>query len=271
MEKNSKKRKNKSINFVLIFSILFITLIVSIIYLFKIYMPVYSIKSRIDNIESYENENKEVKAKAWLRVQGTNIDYPVIDNNSYFDTNEINGDFTWTQGLVSKLPNKAFILGHNIRNVSSQPLITEKEHNKFEQLLSFVYYDFVSENKYIQYTIGGKDYLYKIFSISFVEDETLDYISTNYDEEKMSEYITQSLADSYFDFDIEVDQNDKIISLITCTRFYGATDKYMFKVDARMVRENEKITNYKVKKKQKYKDIEKILRGENNEQEEQNV
>ena len=271
MKKNSKKGKKWSIKFVLVFLLLFITLIVSVVFLFKIYMPVYHIKSRVDNIKNYINENEEIKAKAWLRVQGTNIDYPVIDNNSFLNTNSIKGDFTWTQGLISRLPNKAFILGHNIRNISSQPLITNKEHSKFEQLLSFVYYDFVKENKYIQYTIGGKDYLYKVFSVSFVEDETLDYISTDYDDEKMDKYIKQSLSDSYFDFDIEVDQNDNIISLITCTRFYGATTKYMFKVDARMVRDDEKITNYKVRKKKKYNDIEKILRGENDEQEEQNI
>ena len=43
-----------------------------------------------------------------------------------------------------------------MKNVSSQPLIGDKNQGRFEQLMAYIYYDFVKENKYIQYTINNK-------------------------------------------------------------------------------------------------------------------
>ncbi len=264
--KTINKRKSKLILIIILLIAALLTLIFLLVKGVKNLIPIYRIEERAEKVKNYEVKNVDAKAIAWLRVQGTNIDYPVIDNNDRVGVERISQDFAWTQGIISPLPNKLFILGHNIKNVSSNPLITAKDHTRFEQLLSFVYYDFIKENKYIQYTIDGKDYLYKIFSVAFVEDSTLDYKSTNYSKKKMKNYIEQSKKDSFYDFDIDVNDSDKIISLITCTRFFGATKKYDFKIDARMVRKNEKAANYSVEKNKNYSKIEKIMRGENNEQ-----
>lgn len=263
----SKKWKTKKILFIIFSLLILLVLLFLLVKSINNLMPFYKIEERKENIENYKGENEYVKAIAWLRVQGTNIDYPVIDNNDRkANIEDIVKDFTWTQGTTEKLTNKLFILGHNIRNVSSNPLITDKSHARFEQLLSFVYYDFVKDNKYIQYTIDGKDYLYKIFSVSFVQDNTLDYISTDYTKEELKKYIKQSKKDSFFDFNLDVNENDKVISLVTCTRFFGATTSYDFKIDARMVRNNEFINNYKVSKNNNYKQIEEKMRGEEDEQ-----
>lgn len=266
MKKINKRKGNKIILMMILLIIALIALIFLLVIGIKKLKPIYKIEERTENIENYEVTDVNAEVIAWLRVQGTNIDYPVIDNNYGVGVDRISSDFTWTQGTITPLPNKLFILGHNIRNVSSNPLITDKEHTRFEQLLSFVYYDFVKDNKYIQYTIDGKDYLYKIFSVAFVEDSTLDYESANYSKKKLANYIKQSKKDSFFDFEVSVDENDKIISLITCTRFFGATKSYDFKIDARLVRKNEKAINYSVKKNKNYNKIENIMRGDNNEQ-----
>ena len=59
---------------------------------------------------------------------------------------------------------------------------------------------------------------------------------TNKDEEK----------NSLYDFDAEVDSSDHLISLITCTRYFGLNGKTQFRIDAREVRKNEKIKKYSV-------------------------
>lgn len=266
MKKANKRKGKRLILVIILLSIALLALIFLLVRGIKNLMPIYKSEERTENIKNYKVTDADAEVAAWLRVQGTNIDYPVIDNNYRVGVDRIEPDFTWTQGTISPLPNKLFILGHNIKNVSSNPLITAKDHTRFEQLLSFVYYDFIKENKYIQYTIDGTDYLYKIFSVAFVDDSTLDYESTNYSKEEMKKYINQSKKDSFFDFDIDVNENDKIISLITCTRFFGSTRKYDFKIDARMVRKKERATNYSVEKNKNYSKIEKIMRGENNEQ-----
>ena len=266
--KKSKRRVNKYIGILVLLIILVAGLLIN--FLLAQNKTIYSIETRIEALNNYQSANEKVEKLGWIRVQGTNIDYPVIYNSADVDMADITDeDFVWMETDISELTKKVFIIGHNIRNVSSQPLITNPSHTRFEQLMSYIYYDFVKQNKYIQFTIDGKDYLYKIFSVAIVEDDPLDYTSGNPTEEEQKEYIEQSLEDSYFDFDIDVDETDNIITLVTCTRFYGYTNDYTFKIDARMVIENEEAKNYSVKEKENYKAIKEKLKGGGNDETEE--
>ena len=70
-----------------------------------------------------------------------------------------------------------------------------------------------------------------------------------------------------FDIETEVDKNDLLLTLFTCTRFYGATDAYSFRVDARKLRKGEEQTLAPVKKNNNYRKIEaKMKEGETNEE-----
>lgn len=231
--------------------------------LYRMVQPFYKVSSRVKEVTE-ENKKRSEKVLGWIRVQGTNIDYPILyskDENTNIN-DFVDYDFTWTNVDSKELTNRPIILGHNIKNVSSHPIIGDKNHTRFEQLAAFIYSDFVKDNKYIQYTIGGKDYLYKIFSISFVRTHSSDYGLNSFTKDEMKEYIEQSKKDSYFDFDVEVDSNDGIITLVTCTRFFGAGWGYDFKIDARLVRQGERIENYSFKEKESYKEIKKILKGD---------
>lgn len=265
-----KKRKNEDRRKVLVLTTLCTTIVLCIIVILlvvalikvitKNMAPYYKAESRTEEISNFTKEHKELSTLGWLRVQGTNIDYPVIYGSPKLDFDDLRIDFTWTENEVKTLTNRVFIQGHNIRNVSNKPLITDKEHNKFEQLPSFTYLDFAKENKYIQYTIDGKDYLYKIFSVAIVDNNELSHTTKNFTKKELKEYITQSLSESFYDYDIEVDENDNIITLVTCTRFYGRARNYAYKIDARMVRDNERVKNYSVKENKNYKQIENAMK-----------
>lgn len=268
-----KKSKNKRLIYTTIITTLLLVaiavlLVLGLIKLISSIKPFYESKERMEEIKAYNKIHDKTKAVAWIRVQGTNIDYPVIYVIGSLDLTSITDDFTWVMNDVNNLTNYTYILGHNIQNVSSHPLITNKNHTRFEQLPSFMYLDFAKDNKYIQYTIDGKDYLYKIFSVSIVKNKDLSHETTDLSKTELKEYIDKSLKDSYYDFDVEVDETDNIITLATCTRFYGSTTEYTYKIDARMVREKEKIRNYSVKENKNYKAIkEKMEGGEKNEEE----
>lgn len=240
---------------VYIFLIIFIGLTITT--LFKSY---YRVENRNKKINDFKEINN-IKPLGWLRVQGTNIDFPIVYYNDLDVTNP-KYELGWNYSEDRKLMKKITLFSHNVLNVSSTPLITDKNHKRFEQLLSFIYTDFVKKNKYIQYTVGGKDYLYKIYGISFQEEETLDYLNTNISTKDEKEYINKVIKDSYFKFDVGIKETDNLITLVTCTRFFGNTTKYSFVVDARMVRKNEKIKNYKVTEKKNYKKIKKTLEGD---------
>ncbi len=220
----------------------------------------YQIESRVDKVAKKVKEDKaKIKTVGWLRVQGTKIDYPIIYAPNYNFTYDME-DFVWTETDFEKLNNIIYIKGHNILNLSKNPLIADKYHSRFEQLMSFTYLDFVKENKYIQYTFKGKEYLYKIFAISYPKTSDLDlYNKSKYSKTKLKKYIDESLKNSIFKFDVDVNNNDKILSLVTCTRMFG--NNYSFKVDARMVRELEPIKNYDVKKTKEYDKVDEQMKG----------
>ena len=77
----------------------------------------------------------------------------------------------------------------------------------------------------------------------------------------MQEYIEQSLKDSYFKYDVDIDKNDKIITLITCTRFFGSTTSYRFKIDGKLLADDEQARLSKVTIKDNDQEIENIMKG----------
>lgn len=255
-----KKETKGNIKYISIIIIVLISLIIIGVTIYEKVVPIYSISDRTTTLSKKMAEDETVLG--WLRVQGTNIDYPVVNSNtSKFDQGEYDYDYLWSNNSSGQVSSRMIIWGHNIRNVSSKPLINEKTFNYFENLPSFLYYDFVKENKYIQYTIGGKNHLFKIYAVSMAKKDEFsnsEYMSGN----DKKDYIEKSIKESYFNFDVNVTEEDNLITLATCTRFFG-DNMVIIKVDGVEVDENKKITNYKVKKNKKnYEKVEKIMKGE---------
>ena len=87
------------------------------------------------------------------------------------------------------------------------------------------------------------------------------YNQESLSKDKLKELINFSKKKSIFKFDVDVDENDKILSLVTCTRMLGNYNS--FKVDARLVREKEKVKNYNVSVTKNMKEIDEIMKGGN--------
>lgn len=232
-----------------------------LVLILRYYRNIYEIEDRTNKIESFVSVD-DYKAMSWIRVQGTNIDMPVMFYDNVSDVSNPTYDIAWSYTEDNKLPDKTTIFSHNVLNVSSNPLIGNKEHKRFEQLMAYIYIDFVKENKYIQYTINNKNYLFKIYSVSFQNANDLEYEKSSFSSKELRKYIQREIEKSYFKFDIDVDENDDLLTLVTCTRFFGANKNYSFVVDARKVRTNEKNLNYRVTEKSNYKKIKKIMEGE---------
>ena len=253
MKKIKNKKKIWRLGLILIIFMLVFILV-------KALTPYYKVEDRVDKLKKFKGVNDE-NAISWVRVQGTNIDFPIV----YYEDTDVSDptyELGWSFSNDKTLRKKTTIFSHNVLNVSSNPLIGNKNHKRFEQLMAYVYLDFVKENKYIQYTTKDKNYLFKIYGVSFQKEANLDYKNTNPSKKKMKEYIKYTKKNSYFDFSVDVDENDKLLTLVTCTRFFGQTTEYSFVVDARLVRKNELTTNYGVKEKSNYKKIKKIMKGD---------
>ncbi len=239
-------------------------IIILFLILFKIqsilFCDYYKIEDRTKKIKTTKMNGYNVIG--WIRVQGTtNIDLPIIYNNGESDLTDPSYNFAWNKYKLNKLQKITTIFSHNMLNVSSKPLINNENHKRFEQLMNFVYYDFVKKNKYIEYTFNNKNYLYKIYSVSFQEESNYEYENSFPNSEKTKKYINNAKEKSIYNFDVDMNENDTLLTLVTCTRFFGDKN-YSFVVDARKVRKNEKVKNYKVSKSKEYKKIFNRLKGD---------
>lgn len=252
----AKKKRNKK-NSLVILGIVVIVLLGIAIVVFAFNAN----KNKKNDTEYYHPESRYEKAastiiegtetKGWIMVQGTNVDYPVV-----LEKEIVKGvkEYAWVSDDYIEGETRMAIYGHNIQNVSSEPLITDPNHLRFEQLMSFAYEDFAKENLYIQYSHDGVDELYKIYAIGFYDtndDNGLSYHHT-IQADRINEYIETVKENSIYDYDVEVNNSDELLSLITCTRFFGANELNNFKIDARKVRDGEKIEKYSVQSNKNY-------------------
>lgn len=242
-----------------------VVLVVLILFVFGMWMlvnyfmdenkpEIYFIDTR--NEQALNTHLEDAWTVGWIRVQGTNIDYPIIYET--VDAYNSGQPYTWTYHVPDQDETRMVILGHNVQNVSYDPIITDPTHKDFEQLMSFAKYDFAKDNFYIQISIPGEgEALYKIYAVSFraYTDDTTDYYKKE-DKEELKKYIEEARNKSIYDYDVDVNENDDLIALVTCTRYFGYDGETQFRVDARRVREDEKIVSYDVATTENYGIIE---------------
>lgn len=270
-----KKKKNKYKIFVcfVIFSILLFGFIGLLLFkkYFKVEESIFEIESRSSNVvENKKKDNDEYETIGWLRVQGTNIDCPIITGKTELYKYPVElENYGWMTNKDRKNYNVMNIFGHNIFNLGPSPKKSSNNFKRFEELMNFIYHDFAQENKYIQFTINGKDYVYKIFSVSIIYASDVDmFPEGEYSKQEKKDYIKLLRDNSIYDYDVDVLEEDDLISVVTCTRFLG-TDAYRdILVSGRLVRDDEKIyNNYSVDKNNNYKKIDKVLKGDDNNEE----
>lgn len=272
MYSRKRKKQIKAIKYkvVIILGLMFLVVLgglgISIYKYFYKQSNYYKVDSRVEQLkEEKPIDGSGYKSIAWLKVQGTDIDVPIVyseDEDEDFPVQLEN--FGWTLNSINENSTYYRIIGHNIFNLSASPKLKSKNFHRLEQLMSFVYYDFAKDNEYIQLTVGDKDYVFKIFAVMFVDVSDSHYLYLNDNPKDYELEFVNSLIkkNNLYKYDVDVNENDKLISLSTCTRLYGTTRNTGFYVFGRQLRDGEKKEHYKVTKTDKYKEVEKILKGD---------
>ena len=132
--------------------------------------------------------------RGWLNVENTNIDYPVLQS---YD-NQLNDGFN---------DENTVLFGHNMRNGTM-----------FEQLRKYKDRDFFYGNNNINIELSNRDTLkYEVFSV-YVTDVEDNYIQTKFDNvNKYKEFLDRIKNKSIYETEIELWEDDKIITLSTCS------------------------------------------------------
>lgn len=186
-------------------------------------------ESTEENVQETVNEESfrlsvnfnELKAQnsdtvAWVRVNNTNIDFPVVkssDNNYYLKRNfkkQSNGAgwiFADYRNSFDTLDKNTIVYGHNRRNGSM-----------FSSLSQFVgnSWNFENENSYFYFATENASYKAEIFSVYMMKASKLT-ISNNFSDEADFQNYVQGLKElSIRDFNVEVSNLDNIVTLCTC-------------------------------------------------------
>lgn len=233
--------------------------LVSIILLLIISILIFSFSVKNNGIKgkmkiNFESRTEDVKnfnsgdyyTVGWLQVQGTNIDLPILDYRALSKNEEIDYSYGWRSVNYVTGENREVLAGHNILNVSSKPMLPSKELTDFEELMAFSYYGFAKDNLYVQYTKDNKDEVYAIYAIGFYDYDYDEAQSIN-NADKLKTYIKEAKNNSIYNYDIDVSENDSLLSIKTCTRYFGLFEKQQFIINLRKVRDDEEIVKYSVK------------------------
>lgn len=195
---------------------------------YNIYKKLNDYKLASNTYEKAKTEEKENLSSTnpdfrfWLKVENTNIDYPVVqskDNNYYLSKdfyNQDNSSGSIFMDYRNKSDDKNIILyGHNMKNKTM-----------FNNILKFKDESFFKQNNKIYISTDIQDYIYEVFSV-YTVDAGYDYLVTEFDDDKsFINYINDIKSNSLFNSNLEVNSSDTIITLSTCS--------YEFK-DARTV------------------------------------
>lgn len=171
-------------------------------------------KVRIERQEKQEKlDSKNKDFKFWLKIDNTNIDYPVVQakDNKYY----LNKDFYNQESKSGSIfidyrnnPNSQNLIlyGHNMRN-----------DTMFNNLLKFKDEKFFNQKNKIRIIKDDKEYIYEAFSAYTIE-ANYDYLIPDFPNNKaFEEYIREVKNKSLFKSNLSVSDKDNIITLSTCS------------------------------------------------------
>ncbi len=164
----------------------------------------------------------------WITIPNTRIDYPVVHttDNEYYLTHSFDHSFLQA-GTI-------FIDYRNSKNLSENYNTVIYGHNMLSGAMFSCVSDFFSrtyfnENRYIYIYTDDGIYVYKTFSIFKVKiNKDSSYIDTYFATgEDFVAFANRMKANSVVKVDdIDFNENDRIITLSTCTNAHNTEERY---------------------------------------------
>ena len=181
----------------------------------------YTKTERMLKLEELQKQNSDIKA--WLEIENTDINYPVLqttDNEYYMKHNykkqySINGsvfldkDYKWDPPSANLL-----IYGHNMKN-----------NTMFQSLLKYKDKNFYDAHPLVRFTTNKEDVYYKIFSafesrVYYTSEKNVFryyfFVNCNSSQE-FDEYVQNAKKTSLYDTGITASFGDQLMTLSTCS------------------------------------------------------
>jgi len=180
------------------------------------------IKMDLLDVKFSDLESINDETVAWIKVPGTNVNYPVVqtsDNDYYLNHSfdKSNNDAGWLfmdfRNNKNEYEKNTIIYGHNRKDKTM--------FGSLEEVLTSEWYKNV-DNRVMKMSSRTNNTLWQIFSI-YVIETTNDYIKTIFNTDtEFQDFINLIKSRSYTNFNTNVTSNDKVLTLSTC---HGNTKK----------------------------------------------
>ena len=152
----------------------------------------------------------------WIRVLDTNISYPIVQttDNDYYLTHNINLEkngagwiYADYRNNFETLDRNTIIYGHNRRNGTM-----------FSNLQYYLNEDFYKDpnHKYINFNTINQAYLAEVFAVYMMKPEDVDLKNDYPTDAEFFSDVGFWKANSVYNFNVDINSNDKILTLFTC-------------------------------------------------------
>lgn len=180
------------------------------------------IKMNMIDVNIKELLVKNNDTKGWIQVNGTNINYPVVQSkdNDYYLNHSYNKEYTKAGWIFVDYRN-------NIDNLGKNTIIyghSRKDKTMFGTLKNVLNNDWYSntDNHIIKLSTSTSNTLWQIFSIYSIQTENY-YLKTEFeDNNDFGTFINTIKNRSIYNFNSAISKDDYVLTLSTC---YNSTDK----------------------------------------------
>ena len=194
-------------------------------------------------LEEYKNlllKNK--KLIGWVKIEDTNIDYPVmqtVDNEYYLDHNmnqqyDKNGTIFMDKDCDVLKPSTNFILyGHHMQSGRMFGQLDKYKDESFYEKHPYISFDTIYEKGTYQVMYVFRSKVYKETEIVF---KYYQFIDAN-GEQEFHSYMEEMAALSLYDTGVSAEYGDQLLTLSTCD--YQETDGRFVVVAKKIVEEEQ--------------------------------
>lgn len=173
-------------------------------------------KTNLNDVRISELKKSNSDTVAWISVDGTNINYPIVQtsNNDYYLDHSFDKSYKktgWTfmdyRNTIDMSDYNTIYYGHNLLNKTAFGSISNIFTSEWVN----------SSNHSIIVVTDDMQYIYKIFSAYYIEPEVYYLQNVFYSDSEYQSFLNTIKARNIINIDNSVSIEDKIITLSTCT------------------------------------------------------
>ncbi len=174
------------------------------------------IKTNLIDVDFTDLKNINNEVVGWIQVNGTNVNYPFVQtkDNSYYLNHQLDKKkntagwvFMDYRNNIQELDNNTIIYAHGRIN-----------NTMFGSLRSIIKKSWYQDknNHIVKLSTETENTLWQVFSTYRIKT-TNDYIQNTFDsEEEYIEFLNMIKNRSVYDYQVLLNENDKILTLSTC-------------------------------------------------------